>query len=77
MILRLLAILSLATALQFTLFAVNGDKGMGLDPNGGAANIGAGIDPNGGGAMDPNGATSDGGPGMDPNGYTGCVDPNG
>ena len=70
MFLRLLAVLSLAAALQFTLFAATGDKGMGVDPNGGASADGGPI-------MDPNGATSDGGPGMDPNGYTGCVDPNG
>ncbi|HEV7240420.1 MAG TPA: hypothetical protein VGQ36_14365 [Thermoanaerobaculia bacterium] len=44
---RLLAILSLAAALHFTQFAANGDKGMGLDPNGGTADYGAGIDPNG------------------------------
>ena len=79
---RLLALFSLLTILQL---AATGDKGMGVDPNGGvvrslAGDEGVGIDPNGGGAMDPNGS-SDIGAGIDPNGarlcYSACLDPNG
>jgi hypothetical protein len=77
MLLRLLAVLSLAAALSFA----SGDHGWGIDPNGGATlDAGSSMDPNGKGAgIDPNGA--DGGPGMDPNGaqvcYSACLDPNG
>jgi hypothetical protein len=60
MILRLLALLSLVTALSA------GDGGILIDPNGGTANAdyGCGIDPNGGCAF----SNFDKGLGVDPNG---------
>jgi hypothetical protein len=59
MILRLLAVLSLITALSA------GDRGILIDPNGAPeSDIGCGIDPNGG----CNASNADKGYGVDPNG---------